>query len=90
MTDPAFVIEHARVVLADRVLDGWVAVEDGLVREIGEGSPPERGIDGEGDYLLPGLIELHTDHLEPHAMPRPGVPWDAQAAVLAYDRQIIG
>jgi alpha-D-ribose 1-methylphosphonate 5-triphosphate diphosphatase len=38
---------------------------------------------------VPGFIELHTDHLEAHASPRPGVNWDAQAAVLAYDRQMI-
>ena len=90
MTEPAYVIENAQVVLAERVIDGWVAVEDGLIREYGEGRAPERGLDCGGDYLLPGLVELHTDHLEPHAMPRPGVHWDPEAAVLAYDRQIIG
>lgn len=86
----AFVLENARLVLADDVVDGWVAVERGCIREIGHGHAPERGIDFGGDYLLPGLVELHTDHLEPHAMPRPGVHWDPEAAVLAYDRQIIG
>ncbi len=90
MAEPAFVIENAHVVLADRVGHGWVAVEDGCIREIGDGRAPERGVDCGGDYLVPGLVELHTDHLEPHAMPRPGVHWDPEAAVLAYDRQIIG
>ena len=46
------------------------------------------GEDFEGDYLIPGLIELHTDHLEGHYMPRPRVRWNPIAAVLAHDAQI--
>ena len=42
----------------------------------------------EGDYLLPGLIELHTDNLESHYVPRPAVKWHVGSAVLAYDAQI--
>src|SRR5690606_6358778 len=40
------------------------------------------------DYLIPGLVELHTDHLESHFTPRPGVRWNAIAAVQAHDAQI--
>ena len=42
----------------------------------------------EGDFLIPGLVELHTDHLEGHFSPRPGVRWNALAAVQAHDAQI--
>ena len=90
MEPQAFVIGQARMVLADDVVEGWLAVENGVIAEIGQGKPPERGFDCDGDYLLPGLVELHTDHLEAHATPRPHVHWNAEAAVLAYDRQIIG
>ena len=89
MADHAFTIENAGIVLAERVIQGWLAVENGLIAEVGEGKAPERGLDCQGDYLVPGFIELHTDHLEAHALPRPSVHWDPQAAVLAYDRQII-
>jgi alpha-D-ribose 1-methylphosphonate 5-triphosphate diphosphatase len=84
-----FTIENARIVLADRVIEcGYVATENGLIAEIGEGKAPERGVDFGGDLLLPGLVELHTDHLEAHAMPRPKVHWDTLAAVVSYDAQI--
>ncbi|MEL6373114.1 MAG: alpha-D-ribose 1-methylphosphonate 5-triphosphate diphosphatase, partial [Pseudomonadota bacterium] len=39
-------------------------------------------------HLVPGLVELHTDHLENHAFPRPKVTWLPPAAVLAYDAQV--
>lgn len=84
----AFVIENARVVTAEREFPGWIAIADGRIVEVGEGAAPERGVDFNGDYLLPGLVELHTDHLEAHMVPRPKVHWHPLSAVLAYDAQI--
>jgi alpha-D-ribose 1-methylphosphonate 5-triphosphate diphosphatase len=86
---PGLIIENAKVVLAERVIDGWVAVSGAHICEVGEGRAPERGIDFAGDLLAPGLIELHTDHLESHLKPRPKVRWPTSAAVLAYDAQIV-
>lgn len=84
-----FVIENACLVLADKVIErGYAAIADGKIAEVGEGNGPERGIDFAGDLLLPGLVELHTDHLEAHYMPRPKVLWDLTAAVISYDAQI--
>ena len=80
---------NARIVLADEIIDGSVAVDDGLVSAIDSG-PTQAGDDLEGDYLIPGLVELHTDHLETHYRPRPGVFWDPMAALHAHDVQIAG
>jgi alpha-D-ribose 1-methylphosphonate 5-triphosphate diphosphatase len=85
----SFVIQNARIVLADAVIDnGYVAVEGDRIAEVGEGAAPERGIDLAGDLLLPGLIELHTDHIEAHVTPRPKVQWHTVSAVISYDAQI--
>jgi alpha-D-ribose 1-methylphosphonate 5-triphosphate diphosphatase len=82
------ILEDARLVLPDRVEAGWLAIADGRIVETGTGRAPERGLDLDGDLLLPGLVELHTDHLESHYAPRPGVRWHPLGAVLAYDAQI--
>lgn len=87
-TERPTIIENAEIVLADCVLRGWVAITDGRIAEIGEGPAPERGEDFGGDYLVPGLVELHTDHLESHYVPRPKVRWNTMGAVMAYDAQI--
>jgi alpha-D-ribose 1-methylphosphonate 5-triphosphate diphosphatase len=85
----AAVFSNARVVLKDRVIErGWVAIVDGRIADVGEGDAPERGEDLRGDLLMPGLIELHTDHLEAHYVPRPKVFWDPVAAVVSYDGQL--
>ena len=86
--DDPMVLTNATVVTADRAFSGHVVVEAGRIVEVGEGAGPRGGFDCEGDYLLPGLVELHTDHLEAHFMPRPRVMWHAGSAVLAYDAQI--
>ncbi|KMO38596.1 phosphonate metabolism protein PhnM [Methylobacterium tarhaniae] len=82
------ILENATLVLPDRVQKGWLALVDGRIAEIGEGRAPERGLDLDGDHLIPGLVELHTDHLESHYAPRPKVRWHPLGAVLAYDAQI--
>jgi alpha-D-ribose 1-methylphosphonate 5-triphosphate diphosphatase len=88
MSEPA-IIENARIVLADKVIErGYVVFDAGKIAEIGDGKAPERGVDAEGDLLLPGLVELHTDHLEAHVQPRPKVQWDPVSAVVSYDAQI--
>lgn len=81
------VLGNARIVLADRIVTGSVVIRDGVIAEIGEGSS-RLGEDLGGDYLIPGLVELHTDHLEGHYMPRPKVRWNPLAAVLAHDAQV--
>jgi alpha-D-ribose 1-methylphosphonate 5-triphosphate diphosphatase len=86
---PDTVMGNARIVLADRVIErGWIAFADGRIAEIGEGDAPAGAEDAGGDLVMPGLIELHTDHLEAHYVPRPKVFWDPLAAVVSYDGQL--
>src|SRR5580693_4763443 len=82
-------IGNARIVLADRVIErGWIAIVDGRVADFGDGHAPDGAEDAAGDLVMPGLIELHTDHLEAHYVPRPKVFWDPIAAVVSYDGQL--
>ena len=86
---PDFTITNARIVTRDDVVSGAVEVAGGQFSEVGEGSVRSgAALDFEGDYLLPGLVELHTDNLERQFTPRPGVAWPAEAAVLAHDSQL--
>lgn len=80
------VLRNARIVLRDEVLDGAVLIRNGKIADIT--SVSSLGEDTGGDFLIPGLVELHTDHLEGHYSPRPGVRWNAIAAVQAHDAQI--
>ena len=83
------VLGNARIVLANEIVVGHVLVRDGRIAAVGSGGTSVPGAhDLEGDYLLPGLVEMHTDNLERHAMPRPKVTFPMQAAVQAHDGEI--
>ncbi|THV11840.1 alpha-D-ribose 1-methylphosphonate 5-triphosphate diphosphatase [Rhizobium rhizophilum] len=82
------IFSNARIVLEDRIVDGSVLVRDGKIASIDEGRSAI-GEDFGGDYLIPGLVELHTDHLESHYSPRPGVRWHMTSAIQAHDAQIV-
>ncbi len=86
------VLSHARIVTPDEIVAGSVCLRDGVIVAVDHGnSRLPAAIDLEGDLLLPGLVELHTDNLEKHFLPRPGVVWPSGlAAVLAHDTQIVG
>jgi alpha-D-ribose 1-methylphosphonate 5-triphosphate diphosphatase len=89
MNSPETVIGNARIVLADRVVEhGWIAFANGRIADCGDGNAPAGSEDAAGDLIMPGLVELHTDHLEAHYVPRPKVFWDPIAAVVSYDGQL--
>lgn len=82
------ILKNAKLVLADEVISGSIRVLDGRIDDIGGATAVPAAKDMEGDYVIPGLVELHTDHLEGHYAPRPKVRWNPFAAVLAHDAQI--
>ena len=81
------VLSNARIVLADEIVEGSLVLRDGFIASIDAGTT-RTGEDMGGDYIIPGLVELHTDHLEGHYAPRPKVRWNPIAAVLAHDAQV--
>ncbi|MFV0409114.1 MAG: alpha-D-ribose 1-methylphosphonate 5-triphosphate diphosphatase [Paracoccus sp. (in: a-proteobacteria)] len=84
------VLAHANLILPDRMAKGHLVIRDGRIAEIGEGAAPRQAIDCEGDFIAPGLIELHTDNLERHIQPRPGVDWPHASAIYAHDAELAG
>ncbi|MES0881529.1 alpha-D-ribose 1-methylphosphonate 5-triphosphate diphosphatase [Roseibium sp. SCP14] len=83
-------LKNARIVLADEIVTGHISFSGGEISSIDMGVAPQSGEDLNGDYLLPGLIDIHTDHFEKHVYPRAHVRWDPLRAALAHDAQIIG
>jgi len=83
-----WVFGNAKIVTAAEIIEGAVLIRDGLIADISTSGAAKADSDLDGAYLLPGLVELHTDHLESHYRPRPGVAWPAIGALLAHDAQV--
>lgn len=77
-----------RLQLPDQEVLGTLVIRDGAIADIQPGVVAQ-GQNGDGNYLLPGLIELHTDNLERCISPRPKVRFPFDAAALYHDRELI-
>ena len=85
------VFANAKIITENAIIHGTIMFADGVISSIDSGTRvPLGAIDCEGDYVAPGLIELHTDNLERHLTPRPKVNWPKRAAVLGHDRELAG
>lgn len=84
------VLTNARLILDDEIVEGSIAFGPDGIRAVDQGlSELPSAIDVGGDFVAPGLIEMHTDNLEKHFAPRPGVIWpNGLAAALAHDMQM--
>ncbi|MHA6347658.1 alpha-D-ribose 1-methylphosphonate 5-triphosphate diphosphatase [Roseivivax sp. CAU 1761] len=83
------VLTDARLVLETGILRGHLCLRDGRIADLGAGPSRVPGaVCCGGDWVIPGLVELHTDNLERHLHPRPGVDWPHAAAILAHDGEL--
>jgi len=85
------ILANARLILPDQVVTGAIVIDEGRIAEIRPGEAvPAGALDMGGDFLAPGMVELHTDNLERHMRPRPGVDWPHAAAIIAHDAELAG
>ncbi|HKK36457.1 MAG TPA: alpha-D-ribose 1-methylphosphonate 5-triphosphate diphosphatase [Paracoccaceae bacterium] len=85
--DGETVLSNARLVTPEGVRPGALLIRDGRIADLSGATAVRGAEDMEGDLLAPGLVELHTDNLEGHMEPRPGVRWPQAAAVVAHDAE---
>lgn len=82
------ILRNARIVTPAEVVEGSVVIRDGLIAAIDAGASAV-GEDLEGDILIPGIIDLHTDTLEKHYFPRPNIDWRPGSAAVTHDGCIL-
>lgn len=83
-------IEGDRVLLGDEFVDASLQVAGRDIHTIGA-SPAHAAvaIDAHGLLVLPGIVDLHGDAFERQMMPRPGVDFPIDVALVDSDRQAI-
>ncbi|MEL0436810.1 alpha-D-ribose 1-methylphosphonate 5-triphosphate diphosphatase [Phycobacter sp. K97] len=85
------ILANATLVLPGETRTGSLRIKDGKITDMAEGAGvPAGAVDCGGDFVSPGLIELHTDNLERHIQPRPKVDWPHAAAIIAHDAELAG
>ena len=86
MTD--FILTNAKLVLRDEVITGTVQVRDGRISDVSiNGTGVPGAFDCDGDYIIPGIVDVHTDNLERQVQPRISARWPSRSAMVAHDAQ---
>lgn len=82
------ILTNAILVLPDALQPGTLVLRDGKIAEIQSGRSSAPGaIDLDGDHLMPGVIDVHTDNLERQVQPRATARWPSRSAFLSHDAQ---
>jgi alpha-D-ribose 1-methylphosphonate 5-triphosphate diphosphatase len=82
------ILTNALLVLPEELLDGTVVLRHGRIAEVQPGrSRNPAALDLDGDHLIPGVIDVHTDNLERQVQPRSLARWPSRSAFLAHDAQ---
>jgi alpha-D-ribose 1-methylphosphonate 5-triphosphate diphosphatase len=66
-----------------------VSAADGHITEIGSDRSASSTINAENLIVLPGIVDIHGDAFERQMMPRPGVNFSPDLALIDTDRQVI-
>jgi alpha-D-ribose 1-methylphosphonate 5-triphosphate diphosphatase len=83
-------IEGGRALLGQEILEASLGVSDGKISAVGaEQGRGSLGIDARGLLVLPGIVDLHGDAFERQMMPRAGVDFPIDVALIDSDRQAI-
>ncbi|NKC31508.1 alpha-D-ribose 1-methylphosphonate 5-triphosphate diphosphatase [Falsiroseomonas selenitidurans] len=85
---PETILTNAQLVLANEVLYGTLVLRGDRIAEVQPGRSHAPGaIDLDGDHLIPGIVDVHTDNLERQVQPRATARWPSRSAMLAHDSQ---
>lgn len=84
------IVNNVVLVLENEAITGSLEMRDGRISSFSEtGSRQPGALNGEGGFLLPGLVELHTDNLDKFFTPRPKVDWPAHSAMSSHDALMV-
>jgi alpha-D-ribose 1-methylphosphonate 5-triphosphate diphosphatase len=84
-------IEGGRALLGNSILETSVQIAGGKISALGSDyASSSFGLDAGDLLVLPGIVDLHGDAFERQMMPRPGVGFPVDVALIDSDRQAIG
>lgn len=87
-------IYHANIVTPEKVIEnGMIEIRDERIVSITEGDPETidfGDIDAEGKWVLPGLVDSHSDAIELELEPRPNSTFPIEISFFELEKKLVG
>lgn len=88
-------IYNAQLILPEKVVKGHILIEGNRISEVVESDFPRikcypdiKLIDAEGCYVMPGMIDLHSDAIEKEIQPRPNTSFPLNMAFYELEKKL--
>ncbi|MCX7709153.1 MAG: phosphonate metabolism protein PhnM [Clostridia bacterium] len=86
---------NANIILPDKVLRGCILIEGRKISKVMPGISPKhhcqgevKVIDADGGYVMPGLIDIHSDAIEKEIQPRPNTLFPVNMAFFELEKKL--
>jgi alpha-D-ribose 1-methylphosphonate 5-triphosphate diphosphatase len=90
-----WIIKNGSLVLKDRILEqASLLIKDGIIQNISTGDSllwqvGAEVCDAKGMYVLPGMIDIHSDAIEKEIEPRPDTSFPVELAILQLEKRLV-
>ncbi|HWQ42055.1 MAG TPA: alpha-D-ribose 1-methylphosphonate 5-triphosphate diphosphatase [Desulfosporosinus sp.] len=88
-------IYNAQIILPERIIKGHMLIEGNQISEVAESNFPKLKcysdvtmIDAEGCYVMPGMIDLHSDAIEKEIQPRPNTLFPIDMSFYELEKKL--
>lgn len=88
-------VYNANIILPDKVIRGYILIEGNRISRVGESGfarvnshPDVAVIDAEGCYVMPGMIDIHSDAIEKEIQPRPNTLFPINMAFYELEKKL--
>src|SRR5262249_42447039 len=83
------ILSNATIVLPHRTMHGSIVIEDDRIADVSATRDYGEGLDLREQFLIPGVIDIHTDYMEKELNPRPSANFPLDMAFHFMDVRAI-
>lgn len=89
------IITNGKLILPDNLLEHYeLVLEQGRIQEICSAGTADRTdaevVDANGDYIMPGIVDIHSDMIESYIQPRSTAVMDFELGLKEAERVLLG
>ena len=85
-------IKNGKIITPDKIIEDKILLinKDRIAGFVDHINSAERVVDAHGRYIMPGIIDIHSDKIEQYIQPRPTSQMDFEFGLKVCERDLLG